>query len=69
MKHRPEGRQFAEHHHLNPGVQMHQQIQALAHGLDVIVRGDRHLNAGDGKRCHSDWLLTDIAAVVAVFDP
>jgi hypothetical protein len=31
---------------------MHQEVEAMAHGLDVAVGGDVHLHAGNGKGRH-----------------
>src|SRR5215471_952798 len=31
---------------------MHQEVEAMAHGLDIAVGGDVHLHAGNGKGRH-----------------
>jgi len=52
LQERPITGEFREHHHLHPGEQMHCQIDALAHGLDIGAVAQLHLDSGNGKWRH-----------------
>ena len=49
----PIASEFGEHDQLHPGKQMHGQIDALAHGINIGTVTQLHLNAGNGKRRHA----------------
>ena len=49
LQHCAKDNQSTEQYHLYLGVEMHQQIQALLHGFQVIMLSDMHSNAADRK--------------------
>ena len=52
LEERAINREFGEHHHLNPWIEMHGEVEPVAHGLDIRAMMEIHLDAGDGKWGH-----------------
>ena len=52
LQKRPVDGEFREQHHLHPGVQMHGQIDAMAHGVEIRAMAEMHLDTGDCKWRH-----------------
>ena len=56
---RPVHAEFAEHDHLHPRIQVHDEIDAVAHRFEVAADGDVHLHAGNAEGSHRGSPLRD----------